>query len=400
MGKLSATRVATIREPGRYHDGDGLMLIVGATGRSWALRVKEPGPAGRRRDIGLGSLKDVGLADARKRAGVIRRQVKAGEPVSKPWERDRDPVPSFRDAAKRLHGELKRGWANGKHREQWIGTLEAFAFKAIGALPVDQIDAGAIRDVLLPIWLEKPETARRVRQRIGAVLDWAHAHGYRPTEAPMRAVNRTLPRQPARDGHFAALPFRDVPAFVARLREAESISRWALELLILTTARSGEIRGARWVEIDESAKVWTIPAERTKMRRPHRIPLSAPALRLLERVRPFASGELIFPGRDGRRPLSDMALTKLLRDLAVPATAHGFRSSFRDWAAERSGVPGEVAEAALAHVVSNRVEAAYRRTDFFEQRVKLMADWGRFVDQPEGGAVLSFPGGRRAGGDR
>jgi integrase len=238
-----------------------------------------------------------------------------------------------------------------------------------------------VRNVLAEIWLTKPETARRVRQRIGAVLDWAYASGYRETEAPMRSISKGLPRQPKKgDSHFAAMPYAEVPPFMTRLKERESFTRLALQFAILTAARSGEVRGATWDEIDFDAALWTIPADRMKAKREHVVPLPEPAVRVLRRCSQLRSGDeqLIFPGIRPRQPMSDMTLTKLLRELKVPVTVHGFRSSFRDWASEETDVQGEVAEAALAHTVPNKTGAAYRRGSLLEKRRALMRDWARF----------------------
>lgn len=220
--------------------------------------------------------------------------------------------------------------------------------------------------MLAPIWLEKPETARRVRQRIGAVLDWSYAKGFRSSEAPLRSLSKGLPRQPKKDGHFAAMPYDDVPNFITQLRERSSPGRLALEALILTAARSGEVRLARWSEVDLDNALWSIPAERMKMGKAHAVPLSAAALDVFRRASALKlpCSDLVFPGQKPTRPMSDMTLLKVLRDVGLPFTVHGFRSAFRDWAAEQTEFPGEVAEAALAHSVSNRVEAAYRRTDY------------------------------------
>jgi integrase len=246
---------------------------------------------------------------------------------------------------------------------------------------VNEIEGPAIRDVLTPIWLSKPETARRVRQRIATVLDWACAKGLRATEAPMRSIAKGLPRQPKKDQHFAAMSYADVPTFVEKLRERESVGRVALEALILTAGRSGEIRGACWSELDLQNRIWSVPAERMKMGRTHLVPLSDAAVAVFERAKAFKVGasDLVFPGQNVKRPLSDMTLLKILRDMELGVTVHGFRSAFRDWVAEQTDYPGEVAEAALAHAVSNKVEAAYRRTDCLDKRRLLMRDWGAFV---------------------
>lgn len=393
MGKLSATGIKALKQPGRYQDGDGLMLNVSPAGTaSWLLRIQV---AGRRREFGLGSLKKVGLAEARSEAAAIRKQMAAGlDPVA---ERKRKKaartIPTFKAAAERVHRERQRSWKNGKHQAQWLATLETHAYPALGALPVDAIDGPMIREVLLPIWLEIPETARRVRQRIGAVLDWAYANGFRKAEAPMRSIGKGLPRQPRKDGHHAAMPYAAVPAFLASLRGAEdTMGRLALQATILTATRSGETRGATWEEIDFEAATWTIPAKRMKAGRVHIVPLSASAVEVFRRAEALRSvrSNLVFPGADPRRPLSDMTLLKVLRDLDLPYTVHGFRSSFRDWAAEETTVPAEIAEAALAHAVPDRVVAAYRRTDFLKKRRALMSAWAGYLNGAPAD-VIPFP---------
>lgn len=378
MGKLTALKVKALTEPGSYVDGDGLMLVIGSGGAArWKLRATI---AGKRRDVGVGPLKVLSLADARAKAAELRRQIALGlDPIA---ERKKvvDPIPTFKEAAGRVHEEQKAGWKNGKHQDQWINTLTTYAFPKLGKRLVSEIEGPLIREVLLPIWLSKPETARRVRQRIAAVLDWSYAKGYRPTEAPLRSLSKALPRQPRKDGHFAALPFTDVPALIGRLGERSSAGRLALEALILTVARSGEIRGARWSEVDLDAELWSIPAERMKMGRTHHVPLSAQAIDVFRRAEALRvpCSDLVFPGQRPKNPLSDMTLLKVMRDMETGVTVHGFRSAFRDWVAEETSYPGEVAEAALAHSIPNKVEAAYRRTDFLAKRRALMADWGAF----------------------
>jgi integrase len=260
MGKLTASKLKSMAEPGRYSDGDGLFLVVKpAGGRNWVLRAL---CGGKRRDIGLGSLKSVDLKDAREAAYQIRRQIAQGlDPVLE-RQRERRTIPNFRDAAKIVHGEHKASWKNGKHQSQWLSTLESYAFPKLGNRLVSDIGAPEIRDVLAPIWLSKPETARRVRQRIGTVLDWACVKGFRTSEAPLRSLAKGLPRQPKKNGHFAAMSYADVPKFLAKLRERESIGRLALEAVILTAARSGDFRFARWSEVDMDAALWSIRAER------------------------------------------------------------------------------------------------------------------------------------------
>ena len=388
MGQLTVARVKTLTEAGRYIDGDGLMLVVKPTGaQSWTLRVRIGGD---RRDIGLGSAKVLTLAEARAKAAELRRDVARGiDPIAEK-KKVVDPVPTFRDAATRVHADHKAAWKNGKHQAQWISTLETYAFPMIGDRPVDKIEGPLIRDVLASIWLTKPETARRVRQRIGAVLDWSYVKGYRKTEAPMRSLSKGLPRQPRKDGHFAAMPYADVPKLIARLRERSSVGRLALEALILTAARSGEIRGATWSEVDLDTGMWSVPAERMKMGRVHHVPLAPQAINAFRRAEGLRvpCSDLVFPGQKLKSPVSDMTLLKVMRDMETGVTVHGFRSAFRDWVAEETSYPGEVAEAALAHAIPNKVEAAYRRTDFLEKRRALMREWATFctglVDQPSG----------------
>ena len=377
MGKLTATAVKAAKATGRYGDGDGLFLLVGPTGaRSWIVRVQK---SGKRRDIGLGSAAKVPLALARERAARARSQIEAGiDPVAE--RRKAAGVPTFREAAALVHAEAKPGWRNSKHDKQWLASLETYAFPTIGDVAVSELDGPAVRDVLAAIWLTKPETARRIRQRIVAIMNWAEAKGYRSAPLAMAAIDKSLPRNKRRAEHHAALPFAALPDFMAKLRQREAISRLALETLILTAARSGEIRGATWGEIDLAAALWTIPASRMKASREHVIPLSPAAIDAFERAvkwrtRPADPTELVFPGMKRGKPLSDMALTKLLRDMAVPAVPHGFRSTFKDWASETTGFANELSEAALAHAIPNKVEAAYRRGNLLDKRRAMMDAW-------------------------
>ncbi len=378
MGKLTALKIRSLIEPGRYSDGDGLFLEINGKGAaSWVLRIQNKG---KRQDIGLGSLKAVSLKDAREAAFLTRKKIAQGiDPVAE-RKQERQVIPTFRKAAEMVHEEHQKAWKNGKHQDQWISTLKTYAFPKMGDRLVSEIEGPLIRDVLAPIWLTKPETARRVRQRIGTVLDWSYARGFRATEAPMRSLSKGLPRQPKKDNHFAALPYASVPNFLDKLGERESVGRIALEALVLTAARSGEIRGATWSELDLEAALWTIPAERMKMGRMHVVPLAPEAVAVFERAKTFKVGasELVFPGQNVKKPLSDMTLLKILRDMDLAVTVHGFRSAFRDWVAEQTDYSGEIAEAALAHTISNRVEAAYRRTDFLDKRRLLMRDWAVF----------------------
>lgn len=376
MGKLNPLQVRNLKEPGRYSDGDGLLLEVRPGGaKSWIARLQANG---KRRDYGLGSAKDVSLGEARDKAREYRKQLRAGIDPLEAKRKAREHIPTFRDAAKAVHTEHKPSWRNRKHGAQWLATLEAYAFPHFGDLPIDRIDSGHVRDALAEIWLTKPETARRVRQRIGTALDYAHGKGWRSHAFGMGAVNRSLPRQPRKTGRFEAMPFARVPEFLDAIRKGSGMGRLALEALILTAARSGEIRGARWSEVDLEAGTWTVPAERMKAGKKHVVPLSPAALDAFRRAAALRveSSDLVFHGTKRGKPLSDMTLLKVLRDLKEPYTVHGFRSAFRDWVAEETGFAGEVAEAALAHSIPNRVEAAYRRTDFLEKRRKLMDAWG------------------------
>jgi integrase len=381
MAKLNALQVKNLVEPGRYSDGEGLILKIGPSGgKSWILRVQVNGC---RRDIGLGDVKSVSLRDAREAAGEMRKLARTGvDPLlARKSEKQAIVIPTFREASKLVHAEQKKGWKNGKHGDQWLTTLEKHAWPKLGDILVDQIEGPLIRDVLAEIWLDIPETARRVKQRIGAVLDWCYVKGFRPSEAPMRSLAKGLPRQPRKDGHFAAMDYADVPQFLTDLAERKlSISRLALELLILTAARSGEVRGARWNELNDDLTVWTIPAERMKAGKAHAIPLSRQATDIFRQASKFrmACTDLVFPGQKPKNPMSDMTLLQLVRGMDVPVTVHGFRSSFRDWVADKTDFPREVAEAALAHALENKVEAAYRRTDFFEKRCSLMAAWANY----------------------
>lgn len=383
MGKLTPALIKELTEPGRYSDGDGLLLQISPSGgKSWLMRVQVNG---RRRDIGLGEFRHVSLRDARLEAAAIKKLAKSGIDPLEERRKVEVVIPTFEEAAKLAHAEMVKGWKNGKHTKQWIKTLELYAYPKLGKLRVDKIEGPLIRDVLAEIWLDIPETARRVRQRIGTVLDWSYANGFRASEAPMRSISKGLPRQPKKSGHFAALPYAEVPAFVKRLRaRGISSSRLALEALILTAVRSGEVRGARWSELDDDLTLWTIPAERMKAGAEHAVPLSPQAAEVFRQARALRikDCDLVFPGATSGSALSDMALLELVRGMDLPVTVHGFRSSFRDWAAEETEVSREIAEAALAHTLENKVEAAYRRTDFLAKRRELMKAWGDFCIPP------------------
>jgi integrase len=385
---LQAIAIPKLRKvSGRHADGGGLYLVVGESGSaSWLVRMQK---AGKRRDFGLGSLDKVSLADARKARDVVRGQFEAGlDPVVE--RKKAEGVPTFKVAALTVHKAQKKAWAEGKHQNQWIRTLETYAFPVIGDLPVNKIDRHAILDVLLPIWVDKNETARRVRQRIGAVLDWAFVKGYRESEAPMRALGKGLPRVTAARGHHEAMPYADVAGFMARLRAGDdTMGRLALEALVLTAARSGEVRGALWDEVDLDAGLWLIPAERMKRKKPHAIPLSPAALAVFKRALALRTGDgaLVFPGLVKDKSISDATMAKVLKVMGETAKPHGFRSSFKDWAGEVAGFPNELSEAALAHAIGNKSEAAYRRGNLLDRRRAMMAAWADYCDGGRGVAL-------------
>ena len=332
---LSALKIKQLSEPGRYVDGNGLYLVVDPSGaKRWLLRVMVQG---KRTDIGLGSFGLVSLSEAREKAYEYRKQARAGgDPLASKREAKR-VYPTFKKAAEIVHDEHKAAWKNAKHTEQWINTLTHYAFPIIGELRIDRIDTPDVLRVLSPIWLAKPETARRVRQRLKNVFDWARASGYRAGDNPVDGVTRGLPKQIDREEHHAALPFVEVPAFLKAMKETNSnlLSKLAFELLILTATRTSETILAEKHEFDLDAGIWTIPAERMKAKRSHRVPLSARAVELVQEAIEFAgNGKYLFPGRSADNPLSNTVFLQILKRMEVSVTAHGFRSSFRDWASE------------------------------------------------------------------
>jgi len=404
MGKLTAKAVKAATEVGRYPDGDGLALVVAKRGgKSWILRIQKDG---RRRDIGLGSAKRVSLALARKRAQEVREQIELGiDPVAE--RKKAAGIPKFSDAVKSVHDENLPSWKNAKHGQQWINTLETYAYPHFGNRSVADIDAPAVRDCLAAIWLEKPETARRLRQRICAVIDWAVAKGYRDASLAMPVIDKALPKQRAKVKHHPALPYDQLPYFMERLRESESAGRLALELAILTGARSGEVREMVWPEVDLDEGIWRIPAERMKGGREHVVPLSPQAVAVLKRMKPHKRPytELVFVGQSRGKPLSDMTLSKVVKNRHADelakgragyidpqqnriATPHGFRSTFRDWVAETTSWPRELAEAAIAHKVRDKTEAAYQRGTMLEKRRELMNAWGGYCEGTDSGNVV------------
>lgn len=384
-GPFTARKVETITAKGMHHDGHGLYLQVTETGKSWVYRYTLHG---RSREMGLGPLHTISLKEAREKAAACRKLKLEGiDPLE---HRNREIAESrlqaasavtFKDAAERYIKAHKASWRNPKHAEQWPSTLNSYVYPVFGDISVQAVDVGLVMKVLEPIWTTKAETASRVRGRIETVLDWATAHGHRTGENPARwrgHLENLLPKRSKvqRVEHHAALPFRDIAGFMAALRKQEGIAASALEFLILTASRTSETIGVTWEEIDLEHAAWTIPANRIKMEKEHRVPLSASALAVLERVKKLGTEGFVFPGGKPKRPLSNMAMAKLLERMGRDdITVHGFRSTFRDWAAECTYAPREVAEKALAHSISDKVEAAYRRGDLFEKRRKLMEEW-------------------------
>ena len=389
---LSAVRVRAINEPGRYADGNGLYLVVDRSGaKRWLLRTVV---RGKRCDIGLGGLKLVTLSEAREKAATYRKLAREGGDPLAARRRERAVIPTFAEAARSVHAAHAASWKNQKHAAQWINTLAEYVFPALGDRRVDHIDTPDVLRVLSPIWLAKPETARRVRQRVRTVMDWAKAAGYRTGENPVDGVAKGLPRQPDRANHHPALPYAQVPQFVRRLRESDAgePARLAFEFLVLTAARTNEVLQATWREVDRRIALWTVPPERMKSAREHRVPLAPRCLEILARAKEIASGsDFIFPGRSVNKPLSDMVFLMMLRRMQLDVTAHGFRSSFRDWASECTSFPREVCELALAHVIDDKTEAAYRRGDLLEKRRELMSAWAAFATSALAGEVTSSP---------
>lgn len=378
--KLTAVSIRAAKDPGRYADGNGLYLIVDPSGaKRWVLRIIVQG---KRRDIGLGGLSVTTLAEARETALEYRKIARnGGDPVAI-RRQTRVITPTFEAAARTVHAEHSASWANAKHADQWINTLATYVFPKFGDLPVDRINTPEILGALAPIWLTKPETAKRVRQRIGTVLDWSKAAGFRTGDNPIDGVSKGLPKQPGKDEHHEALPYVELPAFLQNLRNNSSseLARLAFEFLILNASRTGEVLLAKWSEMDLSNGVWTIPASRMKAKREHRVPLSPASIALLTRAKALAGNSAyIFPGRNTEKPLSSMVFLMILRRMGLTITAHGFRSSFRDWASEQTTFSRDVCEMALAHTIKDKVEAAYRRGDLFEKRRDLMLAWAAYA---------------------
>lgn len=390
--KLSALKVDRAKKAGYYSDGGGLYLQVTESGaKSWLFRFML---AGRAREMGLGPLHTVSLAEARIKAADCRKQLLEGiDPI--------EARKSVRDAAKLAVAKSitfqkcadayveahRAGWKSAKHAEQWENTLATYAFPVFGSLPVASVDTALVMKCLEAIWASKAETASRLRGRIESVLDWAAVRGYRQGENPARwkgHLDKLLPARSkiAKVEHHAALPYTEIGAFMKALREQEGYAPRGLEFAILTATRTSETLNATWGEFDRKAGIWTIPAERMKAGKEHRVPLSARALEILKAMREVKQNNYVFPGARVNRPLSNMAFLMALRRMGRgDLTAHGFRSTFRDWAAEMTAYPGEVAEMALAHTVGDKTEAAYRRGDLFEKRRRIMEDWATYCDR-------------------
>ncbi|MBL0599065.1 tyrosine-type recombinase/integrase [Aeromonas jandaei] len=395
MALLSDAKARSIKPDDKPipHGGiTGLTLHPSTTkGRGkWVFRYVSP-VTGKRRNAGLGIYPEISIAEAGNQARLMREQLARGlDPLEiKKEEASKPAIPTVEIAARQVHEQLLPGWRNPKHGKQWISTLEQYAFPIIGRQPINAITPAHIASVLQPIWLEIPETATRVKQRLHAVMAWAWAHGFCQAN-PVDVVDKLLPLQPSkaiRTQHQPAMDWRELPAFYQQhLANAErfDVSRALLSFVLLTACRSGEARKMRWDEVDMDAAIWTIPADRMKTQVMHRVPLSLQAMAVLEKVRGL-HGEWVFPSPRKQVPLTDMALTTLLRRVEAPsttperlATAHGFRSTFRDWCSEQ-GYPRDLAERALAHLIQNKVEAAYHRTDLLDQRRPMMDAWAQFV---------------------
>jgi integrase len=393
MGRLTATAIkSNLGKPGTYQDGGGLFLKVrpdragGAGSAQWFVRIQRDG---KRQDVGLGSAKTVTLAQARAKADELRNAVKFGKRDVLAEKKDEAAAKiTFRVAARQYHTENEAGWKSTVYARQWLASLENYAFPKLGDMATGSITTSDIITVLTPIWQKIPETARQVRNRICAVLDYAHAKGWRSREAPSGngslKVGRGLPRQVKERGNRKAMPYVALPGFITALRRKPSFGRLALELLILTGARSQEVRLATWAEFDLEGRMWTVPADHMKRGKAHIVPLSDTALAVLAKADALRlpESDVVFPGVAGK-PMSDMTLLKVLRDMSEPFHVHGFRSALTDWAANE-GFADAVVEAALAHKTPDAVQAAYRRTTYLGTpsqpgaRVKLMDAWGQF----------------------
>ncbi|MFG6637036.1 tyrosine-type recombinase/integrase [Sulfitobacter sp. 1A12126] len=386
---LSAAFVRTVTAPGKYFDGQGLFLKVDKSGaKRWVQRIMI---RGKRTEIGMGNTSLVSLAEAREAALQNRKLARAGgDPLES--KRASEALLTFEEASRKVHKIHEPTWRNKKHAAQFISTLETYTFARIGKLKVSEVNTADVLAVLQPIWLEKPETARRVRQRIGTVMKWAVANGWRQ-DNPADAIAQALPKQDKTQAHRKALPYDKVFEFLDALKTsyAGNATKLALELVILTASRSGEVRLAEWSEIDLDRAIWTRPAHRMKSKKEHRVPLSPRAVEVLSKAHKLGPGKgLVFPGTKYGKPLSDMTLSKLTKRLGYDVDVHGFRTSFKTWTQECTNTPRDVAEAALAHTVKDKAEAAYARSDFFEKRKILMDRWASFITT-ENGQLIGLP---------
>jgi len=387
--RLSAIKVQQLREPGRYGDGAGLSLQITKDGvKSWLFRYER---RGRERWHGLGPVRDVTLAEAREAALECRRLLREGKDPIVVRKLTMARTMTFEQCVEEFLASREASWRNAKHRAQWRSTLSTYAGPVLGELPVADIDTAVIVRVLRPIWTQIPETARRLRGRIENVLDYANVHGHRSGENPARwkgHLSHVLGKPDRTAKNHAALPYPEVPAFYEQLRHREGLGARALELTILTAARTGEMIGSHWEDIDLEAGVWTVPAGRMKMKRVHRVPLSPRAVDVLKAL--TRRGEFVFPSANGAKPISNMTMAEMLKGMGYGhVTVHGFRSSFRDWAAETTTYPNHVVEMALAHAIGDKVEAAYRRGDLFEKRHRLMSEWASFCVSPTRSGVIA-----------
>jgi len=390
INKLSAMQVNKLTKPGFHGDGGGLYLQITAGGvKSWLFRYMINGKA---RGMGLGPIHTVSLAEARGLALTARKQLLDGtDPLDAKHAEQatqkaaKAKAKTFDECAEAYIDAHRAGWKNEKHAEQWENTLATYASPVFGSLSVSAIDMTLVMKALEPIWSSKTETASRLRGRIESVLDWATVHGYRTGENPARwkgHLDHLLPKRSKVQNveHHPALPYAEASAFMVELRTQNVLAAKAMELLILTATRTSEVLGARWEEFDQDAKIWVIPKERMKANQEHRVPLSKAALHIVKELSDARDGDYVFPGRDKRKPQSNMALLQLLKRMKrTDITAHGFRSTFRDWVGETTNYPREVAEAALAHLLKNKAEAAYARGDLFTKRAAMMQSWADFL---------------------
>jgi integrase len=379
LNKLTATQVTKLKAPGRHSDGGGLYLFIDTNGRRrWIFMYVRKG---KRTELGIGGGRDLPLAKARTEAALLREILVAGGDPKAERLKEEIEIPTFGDWADDYIKMMRPSWRNAKHADQWAMTLTKYA-KPIRTKRVNEITTHDVLDVLNGLWHRTPETAERLRGRIENVLDAAKAKGFRSGENPARwrgHLDQLLPkRKRLSRGHHAALPYHKLPDFMAALRCRSAVAAQALEFTVLTAARSGEVLGATWDEIDRDKHVWTIPASRMKAGVEHRVPLSARAIAIIDAMAEFGTDGFVFPGPKPARPLSGMSMAMLLRRMKVDVTVHGFRSTFRDWASETTGFPHEVCEMALAHTIGNKAEAAYRRGDLFVKRTKLMDVWAKY----------------------